>query len=157
MCPILGQRAQQSRISALSKLRTLASSQCMNLLPSTFHKTLIMGSKSLHYVLPNLNPSFQNPTSYTPFPKRDFQNFELTYNAHTVTCPYHMCTIQWILTNFPYCHQPPVKTDFLIETHEVCLAFLKMVRPSLQAAPFHRLPIASKRSSAFNTVKETLC
>lgn len=54
------------------------------------------------------------------------------------------------------CHQQQVKTNFLIETYKVCLALLKIARPSLQAATSHGLPIPSKISSAFNTVKETL-
>lgn len=54
---------------------------------------------------------------------------------------------------YALCNQQPVKTDFLIETHKVCLPLLKMARPGLQATTFHGLPIPSKISSAFNTAK----
>lgn len=71
----LSQLAHQSRISAPSELKTLASNQCMNLLPSNISQALTMRrSKGLYYILPNLNLSFQNPMSYTCCPKRDFQS-----------------------------------------------------------------------------------
>lgn len=38
----------------------------------------------------------------------------------------------------------------------VCLVFLKMVRPGLQASVFHGLYMPSKAGFAFNTAKETL-
>lgn len=38
----------------------------------------------------------------------------------------------------------------------VCLVFLRMVRPGLQASVFHGLYMPSKAGFAFNTAKETL-